>query len=86
MKNLIIAAAMAVTSIVSFAPSSYAQGVSVTIGDGPRYHRQDDRPRYYRERPRYVREWERPRHRCVVKKVRSHRNGHLVVKTTRVCR
>ncbi|MBW6422410.1 hypothetical protein KX729_13215 [Rhizobium sp. XQZ8] len=90
MKNLIIATALAVTSIFAFAPASYAQGASVTIttGDGPRYHRQHDRPRYYRERerPRHVRDWQRPRHSCMTKKVRSYRNGHLVVKTTRVCR
>jgi Ni/Co efflux regulator RcnB len=88
MKNLIIATALAVTSIFAFAPSSYAQGASVTIttGDGPRYHRNDDRPRYYRERPRHVRDWQRPRQRCMTKKVSTYRNGHRVTKTTQVCR
>jgi hypothetical protein len=80
MKNIIIATALAVTSVFSFAPASYAQGASVTIttGDGPRFH--------HRERPRYVRDWQRPRHGCMTKKVSTYRNGHKIVKTTRVCR
>lgn len=88
MKNLIIATALAVTSVFAFAPASYAQGASVTIttGDGPRVYRQHDRPRYYRERPRYARDWQRPRRGCMTKKVRTYRNGQLIVKTTRVCR
>lgn len=88
MKKLIIATALAVTSVFALAPASYAQSASVTIttGDGPRYYRHHDRPRYNRERPRYVRDWQRPRHGCTTKQVRSYRNGHSVVKTTKVCR
>jgi len=88
MKNLIIATALAVTSVFAFAPATYAQSASVTIttGDAPRYHRNYDRPRYHRERPRYVRDWQRPRHSCTTKKVSTYRNGHRIIKTTQVCR
>ncbi|WP_117193205.1 hypothetical protein [Rhizobium terrae] len=90
MKKLIIATAFAFSSLLAFAGPSQAQGASVTIttGDGPRYYRDYDRPRYYRDHrpPRYVRNWDRPRHGCMTKKVRTYRNGDLVVRTTRVCR
>lgn len=88
MKNLIVAAALAVTSIFASAPASYAQGASVTIttDHAPRYYNNHDRPRYHRERPRHVQSWQRARHSCVTKQVRSYRNGHAVMKTTRVCR
>jgi hypothetical protein len=91
MKNLIIASALAVSSLFAFAPASQAQSVGLTITTqepGQRYYRERDRPRHYRDhhRPRYVRDWDRPRHGCMTKKVRSYRNGALVVRTTRVCR
>lgn len=92
MKNLILASAIALSSIFAFAGPSQAQGASVTIttGDGPRYNRDRDyRPRDRDWRPRermVVREDRGPRHRCFTKKTKTYRHGKMVVKTTRVCR
>jgi Ni/Co efflux regulator RcnB len=90
MKNIILASAIAFTSIFAAAGQSMAQSASVTIrtDDGPRYYRDRDRPRHYRERDRdRARYVVRDRGRdCFTKKVRTYRNGDLVVRTTRVCR
>ncbi len=88
MKNLIIASALALTSVFASTAPSMAQSASVTIrtDDGPRYYRERERPRVYRERDR-VRYVVRDRGRdCFTKKVRTYRNGDLVVRSTRVCR
>ena len=81
MKNLLLAAAIAVSSILPFASASEA--ASVTVRTVERVdHRVDHR---HGHRDRHV----RPRHhreRCVVKKVRTHHHGRTVVRTTRVCR
>jgi hypothetical protein len=71
MKNFIIAAALAVTSIVSFAPASYADTVTVTTGERP-MHRGWHRPP--------------PRRDCYVKTVRIRDHGRVVVRKTRICR
>ena len=81
MKNLIIAAAMAAASVLTVAGPSQAASVTVTTQDGgPRMMRESHRPRVYNT------EYHRPRHGCVVKKTRIHRNGHWVVRTSKVCR
>jgi alkaline phosphatase len=72
MKNAILAAAMAVASVLSFAPQSHAETVVVTTRDhrGPPHHYRPHHP---------------PRH-CYVKKVRTYHNHRVVIKTQRVCR
>lgn len=86
MKNLVLAAVIAVSSILPFATASEAASVTVRTvervdhrGD---YHRVDHRHghRGHHARPRHHRE------KCVVKKVRTHHHGRTVVRTTRVCR
>jgi hypothetical protein len=75
MKNLLIASAMAVASVLSFAPQSQAASVTVTTSERPA-------PRHYADNNRH-----RPRHHdCMVKKVKTYRHGHVVIKETRVCR
>jgi len=70
MKKLIIAAAIAVTSIVSFAPASYADTVTVTTSDRP-MHRGWHHP---------------PRRHCRVETTKVRHHGHWVVSKTRICR
>jgi len=70
MKNLIIAAAIAVTSVVSFAPASYAETVTVTTHERP-MHRGWHHP---------------PRRHCTVKVTKVRHHGQLVVRKTRICR
>ncbi len=70
MKNLIIAAAIAVTSVVSFAPASYADTVTVTT----------------HERPMHRGWHHAPRRHCTVKTTKFRHHGRLVVRKTRVCR
>lgn len=83
MKNLIVASAFAISSLLAFAGPSQAQSASITITTheaGPRHYRHWHRPRHY------VRDIHRPRHGCLVKKVRSYRHGELLTRTTRICR
>lgn len=70
MKSYIIAAAIAVTSIVSFAPASYADTVTVTTRDRP-IHRGWHHP---------------PRRHCYVKTVKVREHGRVIVRKTRICR
>ncbi len=85
MKNLLLAAAIAVSSILPFATPSEAASVTVRTVERVDHrggHRVDHR---HGHRERHM----RPRHhreRCVVKKVRTHHHGRTVVRTTRVCR
>ncbi|MDE1157325.1 MAG: hypothetical protein PW791_03405 [Neorhizobium sp.] len=72
MKNAILAAAMAVASVLAFAPQSQAETVVVTTSD-------------HRGPPRAHRPHHPPRH-CYVKKVRTYQHHRVVMKTTRVCR
>jgi Ni/Co efflux regulator RcnB len=74
MKNLLIASALAAASVLSVAAQSQAASVTVTTSErmAPR-HNVDNRHH-------------RPRHDCMVKKVKTYRHGHVVVKETRVCR
>ncbi|AXV18125.1 hypothetical protein CYG48_20390 (plasmid) [Neorhizobium sp. SOG26] len=89
MKNIILASAIALSSVFAAAGPSMAQSASITIrsDDGPRYHRERERPRFHhrgRDRVRHVvRQRERD---CFTKKVRTYRHGEMVVRTTRVCR
>ncbi|MGF9565582.1 hypothetical protein [Neorhizobium sp. JUb45] len=74
MKNVLLAAAIAVSSILPFAASSEAASVTVRTVE-----RVDHRGGHH-ARPRHHRE------KCVVKKVRTQHHGRTVVRTTRVCR
>lgn len=69
MKNVIIAAAIAVTSLVAFAPASYADTIVVKTSDHGMMHRH----------------WHPRHHRCTVRTVKTWHHGHRVVKQTRVC-
>lgn len=80
MKNLILAAAMALTSLVPLASVAEAapRELSVQVVD--------HRPGYRSERPGH--RAERPRHRrdCYTKTVKHREHGRTVVRKTRVCR
>lgn len=78
MKNLILAAAMALTSLVPLASVAEAQSMQTTV------QVIDHRPGHRAERPRA----ERPRHRrdCYTKTVKHREHGRTVVRKTRVCR
>lgn len=74
MKNLLLAAIVAASSILPFAAAS--QAASVTVRTVERVdHRRD-----YHPRPRHNRKD------CFVKKVRIKEHGRTIVRTTRVCR
>ncbi|CAN7694598.1 hypothetical protein PMI07_004719 [Rhizobium sp. CF080] len=76
MKNLLIASALAISSILTVAGPSNAASVTITTNErvAPRHTvREVYRPH-------------RPRHDCMVKKVKTRYHGRVVVKTTRVCR
>ncbi|TNM65234.1 hypothetical protein [Aliirhizobium smilacinae] len=72
MKNLLIASALAVASILPFTSQSQAASVTVTTTErtAPRHH---------------VRERDHRSH-CTVKKVKTRHHGKVVIETTRVCR
>ncbi len=72
MKNLFIASALALTSILPFTSQTHAASVTVTTTEraAPRHH---VRERHHRPH-------------CTVKKVETRHHGKVVVKTTRVCR
>ncbi|MBB6510006.1 MULTISPECIES: hypothetical protein [Rhizobium/Agrobacterium group] len=77
MKNFIIAAAIAITSTVSFVPFAQAQSVTIVTDD----RRGPPPPRMMRERDRH-----HQRRGCVVKKVKTMRHGAVIIKETKVCR
>jgi len=72
MKNLLIASALALTSVLPFTSQTQAASVTVTTTEraAPRHH---VRERHHRQH-------------CTVKKVETRHHGKVVVKTTRVCR
>nr|WP_250811138.1 hypothetical protein [Neorhizobium tomejilense] len=77
MKNLLLASALAISSILSVAGPSHAASVTITTDEriAPRHTVREVYRPY------------RPRHRdCMVKKVKTRYHGRVVVKTTRVCR
>lgn len=74
MKKLLLAATIAVSSILPFAAPSEAAGVTVRTVE-----RVDHRGGHH-ARPRHHRKD------CFVKKVRTKHHGRTVVRTTRVCR
>ncbi|MGE7370626.1 hypothetical protein ACQKKX_16415 [Neorhizobium sp. NPDC001467] len=74
MKNLVFAAAIAVSSILPFATVSEAANVAVrTVERIDHRHGHHAGPRHHREK-------------CFTKKVRTTHHGRTVVRTTRVCR
>ena len=70
MKSLIIASALAISSVLAFAPASFADTVTVTTSHHD-MHRDWHRPHG---------------HDCYTKTVRAHHHGRVVVEKTRVCR
>jgi hypothetical protein len=76
-KTFIIAAAIAITSTVSFVPYAQAQTVTIVTDD----RRGPPPPRMMRERDRH-----HQRRGCTVKKVKTMRHGTVVIKETKVCR
>lgn len=77
MKNLILAAAMALTSLVPLASVAEAapREMSVQVID----HRSDHRPGPRAERQRHRRD-------CYTKTVKHREHGRVVIRKTRVCR
>ena len=72
MKNLLIASALSLASILPLASQSQAASVTVTTTErtAPRHH---IRERHHRSH-------------CTVKEVKTRHHGKVVIKTTRVCR
>jgi Ni/Co efflux regulator RcnB len=72
MKNLLIASALAVASILPTTAQSQAASVTVTTTERtvPRHH---VRERHHRQH-------------CTVKKMKTRHHGKVIVETTRVCR
>lgn len=83
MKKLIIAAAVAIASLSATAMPSFADSVTVRIGQ-PGHHGYHDR---YNHRPYYghSNRHHPVRYNCHMKTVKYHSHGRLVTKTTRVC-
>jgi hypothetical protein len=76
MKTLLISSLIAVSSVFAFSAPSYADTVTVTTTQKVRSPmREEYRPRHHR----VARD-------CVVKKVRTHHHGRVVIKETRICR
>jgi len=73
MKNLILAAAMALTSLVPLASVAEAASMHTTV------EVVDHRPGHRAERPRHRRD-------CYTKTVKHREHGRVVVRKTRVCR
>ncbi|KAA0689468.1 hypothetical protein DTW90_31775 [Neorhizobium sp. P12A] len=83
MRKLMVAAAIAMAAITSTFGAANAQSVVITDDNGPQYHH-----RYYDHDRHWDRDWHRPRYqraRCMTKTVEVHRNGHTMVKETRMC-
>ncbi|KQV63973.1 hypothetical protein [Rhizobium sp. Root1220] len=83
MKRLIVAAAIAVSSIVATTAPSYADSLTIRIGEQgrsnyPNYHRADNYRNDHHHRVRYDRCWKEPY------QVRSH--NHEITKYRTVCR
>lgn len=73
MRHIIIASALTVASIFAYAPSSFADSVTVTTRHTTRHT--DNR------------NWHKPYHRnCYTKTVKSYHHGRVVVTKKRVCR
>lgn len=84
MKQIFLAAALAISSVVAVPAASYADSVTIRTYDGPGMHRGWDRG--HRGPPaRMVREERRSRD-CMTKKVTTMRHGERVTKVTKVCR
>lgn len=85
MRNLIVAATVALAATLSAGVSANAADVRVVIGHhrAPARHHVDIRKPDHRT---VVRHWELRHADCFVKKTASHHHGHRAVKKTRVCR
>lgn len=79
MRKLISAAVLAIAAISASAMPSFADSVTVRIGE-PGYHQRHHRPYYGHQERRHP-----VRHQCRMKTVKYHSHGRLVTKTTRVC-
>ncbi|WP_283195445.1 hypothetical protein [Rhizobium sp. AN80A] len=81
MKKLITAAVVAIASFGATAMPSFADSVTVRIGQ-PGYHER------YKPRPYYNRSYRQhsARSNCRMKTVKYRSHGKLVTETTRVCR
>jgi hypothetical protein len=80
MRKFITAAVLAIASLSATAMPSFADSVTVRIGQ-PGYHDRDHRRPYYGHADR-----RHPvRQHCRMKTVKYHNHGRVVTKTTRVC-
>jgi hypothetical protein len=79
MKKFITAAVIAISSLSATAMPSFADSVTIRVGQ-PGYHDRDHRPAYRHDNRRHP-----VRAHCRMKTVKYHSHGRLVTKTTRVC-
>jgi hypothetical protein len=90
MKKIILAVALAFSSIVAVPAASYADTVVIRTDDGPRPHRGWERGHHRGwdndRRARMVSEDYRRHPSCVTKRVVTYRDGERVSRTTKVCR
>ncbi|MBB3594359.1 hypothetical protein FHX08_004763 [Rhizobium sp. BK529] len=91
MKKIILAVALAFSSLIAVPAASYADSITIRTDDGPGLHRGWERGEHRgwyndnrRLKARMVHEDVR-RH-CVTKRVTTYRYGERVTRTTNVCR
>jgi|APAra7269096613_1048513.scaffolds.fasta_scaffold10632_4 hypothetical protein len=91
MKKIILAVAVAFSSLIAVPAASYADTVVIRTDDGPRLHRGWERGHHRgwdnNRRARLVREdYRRHPAGCFTKRVVTYRDGERVSRTTKVCR
>ena len=86
MKKIILAVALALSSIAAVPAASYADTVIIRTDDGPSPHRGWDRGWDNDRRARMVSEDYRRHPSCFTQRVVTYRDGERVSRTTKVCR
>ncbi|MFK0332666.1 hypothetical protein ACIQUB_16185 [Rhizobium sp. NPDC090275] len=90
MKKIILAVALAFSSIIAVPAASYADTVVIRTDNGPGLHRGWERGHHRGwdndRRARMVRDDYRRHRSCSTKRVVTYRHGERVVRTTKVCR
>ncbi|MBB3660706.1 hypothetical protein FHX15_005977 [Rhizobium sp. BK650] len=93
MKNIILAVALAFSSMIAVPAASYADSIIIRTDDGPGLHRGWERGQHrgwYNDhrgwKARMVHEEVRRHPECTTKRVTTYRYGERVTRTTNVCR
>lgn len=84
MNKIILAATLAISSVIAIPAVSYADSITIRTDNGPGLHRGWDRGNRG-PHARMVRDHRGPRD-CMTKKVTTFRHGERVTKVTKVCR